>query len=111
MPIESHSGVQFTQSHLPDVRVITRHRLELEEPDWSALAERLGRKRVLLVWGQGMRPSERALAALTAFTESFDVAVIADHLANLHLDGRIDNPLAFLRFAAAIPVRHSSRTS
>ena len=74
--------------------MIARHRLELEEPDWTALAERLARKRVLLVWGQGARPSERALAALAAFTESFDAAVIADHLANLHVDGRIDNPLA-----------------
>ncbi|WP_156401823.1 2-succinyl-5-enolpyruvyl-6-hydroxy-3-cyclohexene-1-carboxylic-acid synthase [Agromyces sp. Soil535] len=101
IPIESHSGVRFTEPQLPDVRVITRHRLELGEPDWTALAERLGRERVLLVWGQGARPSERAAAALTAFTESFDVAVIADHLANLHLDGRIDNPLAFLRVAGA----------
>lgn len=100
VPILSHSGVQFTVPHLPDVRVIARHRLE-PEPDWIALAERLGLKRVLLVWGQGARPSERAVAALAAFTESFDAAVIADHLANLHVDGRIDNPLAFLRIAAA----------
>ena len=105
VPIESHSGVQFAESHLPDVRVIARHRLELGEPDWSALAERLERKRILLVWGQGVRPNERAIAALTAFTESFDAVVIADHLANLHLDGRIENPLAFLRFATAIRSR------
>ena len=101
VPIEGHTGVQFTQLGLPEVRVITRHRLEREEPDWSALADRLGRKRVLLVWGQGMRPSERSLAALTAFTESFDVAVMADHLANVHLEGCIDNPLAFLKLPAA----------
>ena len=105
VPIESHSGVPFTQSHLPDVRVITRHRFELEETDWGVLAGRLERKRILLVWGQGARPTERALAALTAFTKSFDVAVIADHLANLHLDGRIENPLGFLRFATAIRSR------
>ena len=91
----------FTEPHLPDVRVIARHRLESEEPDWTGLAERLGRKRVLLVWGQGARPSERAVAALSAFAESFDAVIIADHLANLHVDGRIDNPLAFLRMAAA----------
>jgi 2-succinyl-5-enolpyruvyl-6-hydroxy-3-cyclohexene-1-carboxylate synthase len=101
VPIESHTGVQFTQLRLPEVRVITRHRLEHDDPEWSTLADRLGHKRVLLVWGQGMRPSERALAALAAFTESFDVAVIADHLANVHLDGRIDNPLAFLKLPAA----------
>jgi 2-succinyl-5-enolpyruvyl-6-hydroxy-3-cyclohexene-1-carboxylate synthase len=100
IPIESHSGVPFTEPQLPDVRVIVRHRLESDGPDWIELAERLGRKRVLLVWGQGARPSERAVAALSAFTESFDAAVIADHLANLHVDGRIDNPLAFLRMAA-----------
>ena len=41
VPIESHSGVQFTLPQLPDVRVIARHRLELDEPDWGALAERL----------------------------------------------------------------------
>ncbi|HVL61779.1 MAG TPA: thiamine pyrophosphate-binding protein, partial [Microbacterium sp.] len=105
VPIESHSGVQFNQSHLPDVRVIARHRLELGEPDWSALADRLRGKRILLVQGQGPRPSARAVAALAAFTESFDVAVIADHLANLHLDGRIENPLGFLRFATAIRSR------
>ena len=101
IPIESHSGVQFTASQLPDVRVIARHRLESGQLDWTALAERLTRKRVLLVWGQGARPSDRVVAALSGFTEAFDVAVIADHLANLHVDGRIDNPLAFLRIAAA----------
>ena len=100
VPIESHSGVEFTRPRLPEVRVITRHRLELDEPDWSTLAERLTRRRVLVVWGQGARPSERTVAALAAFTESFDAAVIADHLANLHLDGSVDNPLAFLRLAA-----------
>ena len=101
VPIESHSGVQFSVANLPDVRVINRHRLELEEPDWAALAARLGSQRVLLAWGQGARPSERALTALTAFIESFDTVVIADHLANLHLPGRIDNPLAFLRLPSA----------
>lgn len=101
IPIESHSGVSFTAPRLPDVRVIARHLLESGEPDWTALAERLGRKRVLLVWGQGARPSDRAVEALSDFTESFDSIVIADHLANLHVDGRIDNPLAFLRIATA----------
>ena len=101
IPIESHSGVQFTVPSLPDVRVIARHRPESGEPDWVALAERLERKRVLLVWGQGPRPSERAVRALGAFSESFDAVVIADHLANLPRDGRVDNPMAFLRTAAA----------
>ena len=102
VPIESHSGVQFTQPQLPDVRVITRHRPSIEEPRLErAVADRLGHKRVLLVWGQGPRPSERALAALAAFTETFDVAVIADHLANVHVASRIDNPLAFLKLPAA----------
>lgn len=101
VPLESHSGVQFTVPQLPDARVIARHRLELGGPDWIALAERLEHRRVLVVWGQGTRPSERTRAALAGFAESFDAAVIADHLANLHLDGRIGNPLAFLRIAAA----------
>ena len=79
--------MQFTLPQLPEVRVITRHRPELERAGLGRARERLGRKRILLVWGQGARPSERAMAALTAFTESFDAAVMADHLSNLHLDG------------------------
>ena len=59
VPIESHSGVQFTVPHLPDVRVIARHRLELEEPDWTALAERLGRTARPPRLGAGRAP-ERA---------------------------------------------------
>ncbi|SFR90420.1 2-succinyl-5-enolpyruvyl-6-hydroxy-3-cyclohexene-1-carboxylate synthase [Microbacterium sp. cf046] len=101
VPIASHSGVPFNKLHLPDVRVITRHRLDRGAPDWTALAERMSGRRVLLVWGQGPRPSERALAAGAAFTEVFDAAVMADHLANVHLPGGIDNPLAFLHLAAA----------
>jgi 2-succinyl-5-enolpyruvyl-6-hydroxy-3-cyclohexene-1-carboxylate synthase len=101
VPIESHTGVSFTVPDLPDVRVISRHRLESAAPEWHALAKRLERKRILLVWGQGARPDDLTLASLSAFAEAFDVAVIADHLANLHFDGRIENPLAFLRMAAA----------
>ncbi|MCD2441005.1 2-succinyl-5-enolpyruvyl-6-hydroxy-3-cyclohexene-1-carboxylic-acid synthase [Agromyces sp. SYSU K20354] len=101
VPIESHSGVEFTVAQLPDVRVIARHRIESEEPDWAELAKRLEHKRVLVVWGQGARPSDHTIARLSAFTESFDAVVISDHLANLHIDRRIDNPLAFLRIPAA----------
>lgn len=101
VPIESHGGVQFTVPRLPEVRMITRHRLEHEEPDWVALAERLRGRRVLVVWGQGARPGARTTAALAAFTDAFDATVIGDHLANLHLDGRIDNPLAFFRTSAS----------
>ena len=101
VPIASHSGVLFNKLHLPEARVITRHRLDHDAPEWSTLAERIGRKRVLLVWGQGPRPDERAIAAVTAFSASFDVAVMADHLANVHHAGGIDNPLAFLHLSAA----------
>lgn len=103
VPIESHSGVPFTVPDLPSARVITLHRLEDEATNWSSLALRLARRRVLLVWGQGARPGERTRAALAKFLESFDATVIADHLANLEVDGRVGNPLAFLRVANAHP--------
>jgi 2-succinyl-5-enolpyruvyl-6-hydroxy-3-cyclohexene-1-carboxylate synthase len=103
VPLESHTGVQFTVSDLPEVRTITRHRLDDEALDWEALGRRLGPRRVLVVWGQGPRPTERVIAALKAFVESFDAAVIADHLGNLDLDECIRNPLAFLRIARARP--------
>ena len=101
VPIGSHSGVQFTLPQLPEVRVIARHRAELDQPDWDDVATRLGSKRILVVWGQGARPSERVLAALTAFTQTFDAAVVADHLSNLHVAARVENPLAFLHLASA----------
>ncbi|MFE5670491.1 2-succinyl-5-enolpyruvyl-6-hydroxy-3-cyclohexene-1-carboxylic-acid synthase [Agromyces sp. NPDC056523] len=103
VPIESHSGVSFTVPRLPPVRVITRHRLEDGAPDWSSLARRLAGRRVLLVWGQGPRPSEHTRAALARFVAAFDATVIADHLANLDTDARVGNPLAFLRVANAHP--------
>jgi 2-succinyl-5-enolpyruvyl-6-hydroxy-3-cyclohexene-1-carboxylate synthase len=101
VPIGSHSGVQFTLPQLPEVRVIARHRAELDEPDWNDVAARLDSKRVLVVWGQGPRPTERVVAALTAFTGTFDAAVVADHLSNLHVADRVQNPLGFLHLPSA----------
>ena len=101
LPIESHSGVRFTATDLPPVRVIDRHGFDIAHRDWIALARRLENRRVLVVWGQGPRPSTRAVAALSAFTASFDAAVIADHLSNLHVPDRIANPLGFFRLPAA----------
>ena len=40
VPIESHSGVQFTLPQLPEVRVIARHRARASTSrDWSAFAD------------------------------------------------------------------------
>ena len=52
VPLESHTGVQFTVPDLPEVRTITRHRLDDDALDWTALAKRLAPRRVLVVWGQ-----------------------------------------------------------
>ncbi|MBW9122399.1 2-succinyl-5-enolpyruvyl-6-hydroxy-3-cyclohexene-1-carboxylic-acid synthase [Microbacterium trichothecenolyticum] len=97
IPLESHTGIRFTAKTLPKARVIVRHNMEVETPDWRATASRLRKKKVLLVWGQGPRPDGATLAALDDFTSTFDCVVLADHLANLHQDRRVENPLSYLK--------------
>lgn len=97
VPLESHTGIRFTARSLPKARVITKHPTDLPETSWGTLASRLKRKKILILWGQGPRPTQETLDSLDVFCDAFDCVVLADHLANLHQFRRVQSPLAYLK--------------
>lgn len=85
IPIEKGLAV-FTTPALPKVKKIERHYLY---DDWTAYAEQLKKKKVLVLYGQSPALSAEDIKIVEEFAATYDAVIAVDPLANLHCKGTV----------------------
>lgn len=101
VPVFTHTGLSYSATELPAVRVISHHTPSKWGTDWSEVEERLRGKRVLVLWGQSDPVDAETLAAIEYFTTRTDSLIVTDHLGNLHHSAVLPNAFAALRSGKA----------
>lgn len=80
-----HQGiVKFEEQNLPAVKKIERLTLEDDAETWKRWAEKLGRSKVLIVYGQFGVLTEKEQAAIDEFAEKYNCMISRDLISNLH---------------------------
>lgn len=90
IPFIDHKTDKFSNAELPVARKITLHDAETPKEQWQQLSEKLKGKKVMIVWGQSVKHTERLNEAVNKFCEMTDAIILTDKLSNLH------NPNAIL---------------
>lgn len=85
IPIEKGLSI-FTTPLLPKVNKIERHYLY---EDWSAYAEQLKKKKVLVLYGQSPSLSVEDIKTVEEFATMYGAVIAVDPLANLHCKGTV----------------------
>lgn len=86
---------KFEEKTLPDVIKINRLMATDDEVAWKELANDLKNKKVLILYGQNLPISVQETQKIEAFCEAYNVTIVCDHLANLHIKNKIENNLLF----------------
>lgn len=86
---------KFEEKILPDVNKIDRIMATDDDSLWRKLALELSNKKTLLLYGQRLPITKEATIVIDEFSKRFNVAIICDHLANLHIDTKIENNLLY----------------
>ena len=91
IPFAAHHGAAFNVEKLPDERKITLNQLPLSDIFWKKISDRLLGKKVLVVWGQTVKPLRETEKAEEEFAKKYNVAVITDNISNCHTDNSFNN--------------------
>ena len=91
IPFAAHHGAAFNVEQLPDERKITLNQLPLDEIAWTKISDRLTGKKILVVWGQSVRPLKETETAEEEFAKRYNVAVITDNISNCHANNSFNN--------------------
>ena len=86
---------KFDEKTLPDVTKIDRIMPSDDEFQWKKIASEMTEKKILILFGQQLPISEDETAIIEAFTEKYNVTIICDHLANLHIHNKIEDSLLY----------------
>lgn len=91
IPFSAHNTDTFSTETLPLVRKISISSSDNNQNDWTALAEQLKGKKVMIVWGQSCPMTKQLEIAVNAFVENFDAIILTDYLSNCHHKNAIAN--------------------
>lgn len=89
-PIE-YGTFKFELPELPEVIKVNRLMTSDSESQWKDLAVKMDNKRIVVLYGQHLPVSKEVNDCIQEFCEKYNVVVLCDHLANLHIKNKIEN--------------------
>jgi len=93
-PIEMGT-FKFELSELPEVIKVERISPKDDICKWQELVSQMSRKRIVILYGQHLPVKNVVSENIQCFCESYNTVVLCDHLSNLHIKNKIDNPSFF----------------
>lgn len=90
IPFIDHKTDKFSNTELPVARKISLHDAEIANQEWQSFGDKLKGKKIMIVWGQSVKITEKLNAAVSKFCDMTDAIILTDKLSNLH------NPNAIL---------------
>lgn len=82
---------KFELPELPDVIKVDRIMASDSSNEWKALAERMKKKKIVILYGQHLPVSSSVNAEIQLFCEKYNTTILCDHLANIHIKNKIEN--------------------
>ncbi|MDD3320606.1 MAG: 2-succinyl-5-enolpyruvyl-6-hydroxy-3-cyclohexene-1-carboxylic-acid synthase [Paludibacter sp.] len=96
-PIFEHKSDTFQLTELPVVRKITCHKADEDPEIWSQFRKKLTGKKIMMVWGQSVKYTERLDKALNKFCEMYNCVIITDRISNCLHPNAILNSFVVLK--------------